>query len=269
MMAIYAAEAPPVLTVPMGTANLVAQYLGVPRSLVDVGLETLRSVAETSRTLRRMFPPKRRLLQRIAERVLRSLERHEIMRIDAGLANGQLFLIMAGVGFDAHIVHELARRRTGPISLASYAVPAATAVARYGFPVVCVEVEGRRVFERQGVVMIANLPQYGTGFPIVPGASPTDGKLDVVCLPCDSRVRLLELLVLAADGRHLTIDGVFRATARTLRISADREVPVQIDGDPGGSLPLSVSLAAHQVALIRPVLASPSADDRARSVAGS
>lgn len=117
--------------------------------------------------------------------------------------------------------------------------------------------------------MVANLPQYGTGFPIVPGSNPNDGKLDVVCLPCESRVRLLELLALTPDGRHLKVDGVFRGTARTLRISADREVPVQIDGDPGGSLPLHVSLAAQQIALIRPVTASPGGDDRAGSAVRS
>ena len=252
MLALYGPQAPPVLPVPMGTSNLIAQFLGMHRTLLDIGLEGVRALAEATPALRSMFPSRRAIALDVARRVLSSLERAEILRIDAGLANQQLFLIMTGVGFDAHIVHELARRRSGPVGLASYAFPAASAMARYRFPVVRVEVDGRRVFERQGVVMIANLPQYGTGFPIVPDARPDDRKLDVLCLPCDSRMRLVELLALAADGRHVNVDGAFRTKAQAVRVTAAHEVPVQIDGDPGGSLPLDVTLSPHQISLFRP-----------------
>jgi diacylglycerol kinase family enzyme len=49
-------------------------------------------------------------------------------QLDAATANGELFLLMAGIGLDAKIVHELDRLRSGPIDLTSYALPAALAL---------------------------------------------------------------------------------------------------------------------------------------------
>jgi diacylglycerol kinase family enzyme len=264
----------------MGTANLVGQYLGLERGFLAMGLEGIQALAHqvspqkllrrlpglrlgpmtlhprrtARRVLQRLLPPAAQVARESADRALRALDRAEIHRLDLGMANGRLFLLMAGVGFDAHVVHVLDERRSGPIGLLSYVLPAASAVARYGFPPIRVEVDGKRVFgPKPAVVMVANLPQYGTGFPIVPGARGDDRSLDVLCLPCNSRVRLGELFALAADQRHLTVTGAVTATGARVDIVADSPVPVQIDGDPGGTLPLNVTLHEAQLPLIRPV----------------
>lgn len=279
LLELFGADVPPILPVPMGTANLIGQYLGIERGLLSLGVEGARKLAHSlsaqeavrrlprlrlgstrlrprlaaRRILRRLLPPAAQVAREAADRVLRALARFEVHRIDAGTANGRLFLLMAGIGFDAHIIHALDERRSGPIGLLSYALPAASAVARYGFPPLRVDVDGERIFgPRQGVVMIANLPQYGTGFPIVPGARGDDGLLDVLCLPCASRAGLIELFALAAQQRHLNVPGAARTTGRSIHVTSAVAIPVQIDGDPGGTLPLAATLHAHQVPLVRP-----------------
>ncbi len=279
LVSLYDDQLPPVLPVPMGTANLLGQYLGLERGLLTMGIEGVRSLAHAfspeavmrrlpririgpahlhprrvaRRMLRRLLPPAAQVAREAAQRVLWSLDRAEIHEIDLGLANDRLFLLMAGVGFDAHIVHILDEHRSGPIGLLSYALPAASAVARYGFPPMRVDVDGRRVFgPKPGVVMIANLPQYGTGFSIVPGARGDDGLLDVLCLPCSSRVRLGELLALAADQRPLTVEGAVLTTGKVVDVTSTQAVPVQIDGDPGGTLPIHVTMHRRRLPLIKP-----------------
>lgn len=280
LIVLYGNQLPPVLPVPMGTANLVGQYLGLERGFLAMGMEGVQAMAHqlsphsvvrrlprlrlgpmtlhprrtARRILRRLLPPAAQVARESADRVTRALDRAEIHNLDLGIANGKLFLLMAGVGFDAHVVHVLDERRSGPIGLLSYVLPAASAVARYGFPPIRVEVDGRRVFgPKAGVVMVANLPQYGTGFPLLPGARGDDRKLDVLCLPCSSRVRLAELFALAADQRHLTVTGAVTATGSRVDIASEAPVPVQIDGDPGGALPLQVTLHDSQLPLIKPV----------------
>jgi len=280
LVVLYRDQLPPVLPVPMGTANLVGQYLGLERGLLAMGLEGVQGLAHqlsphkivrrlprlrlgpmtlhprrtARRVLHRLLPPAAQVARESADRAVRALDRAEIHKLDLGVANGRLFLLMAGVGFDAHVVHVLDERRSGPIGLLSYVLPAASAVARYGFPPIRVEADGKRVFgPKPGVVMVANLPQYGTGFPLVPGALGDDRKLDVLCLPCSSRVRLGELFALAADRRHLTVTGAVTATGSRVDIMSEAPVPVQIDGDPGGTLPLQVSLHESQLPLIKPV----------------
>ena len=269
LISLYGQDAPPVLPVAMGTANLMGQYLGLPRSVLDIGVEGVKSVAQgpamrvldrpgrpwqrVRRLVRRLLPDDDTLAERTAAGVLSALRRGQTTPLDLAQANGRLFLLMAGVGFDAHVVHALDQRRSGPIGLTSYALPAASAVAGYGFPPVRVEVDGRWLFgPRPGIVMVANVPHYGTGFPIVPAARPDDGLLDVVCLPASSRPELAKLFALAAVGGHLSAPGVARAAGRSVRVTADAPVPVQVDGDPGGTLPLQIEMLDARVRLIRP-----------------
>jgi len=55
--------------------------------------------------------------------VSRAVRRGRVVALDAGRANGKLFLLMVGVGYDAAVVHELARVRKGPIGYANYVLP--------------------------------------------------------------------------------------------------------------------------------------------------
>jgi len=213
---------PPVVVVPLGTANLMSKHLGVDWS---------------ERRLQRDLP------NAIAE--------HQVKSLDAATANGQLFLLMAGVGIDAHIVHELDRTRTGPIDITSYALPAALALQSYSYSPIEVEVDGKIVFGRKpALAFVGNVAEYGTGFPVLPMARSDDGVLDVCVLPCASRVDLLKLAMLVATGDHLRAEGVIYTTAKRVRIVASNEVPVQIDGEASGHLPLEIAMLQQRIPFI-------------------
>src|SRR5207248_2880051 len=107
---------PPLLTVPMGTANLLGRHLGT-------------------------LWPDRDLATRVAE----AIGAMRTVRLDAATANDELFLLMAGIGLDAKIVHELDRLRSGPIDLTSYALPAALALGFYTYPALTVWVDGKKL----------------------------------------------------------------------------------------------------------------------------
>ena len=80
----------PISVYPLGTANLLATYLGItadPR-------EMTRVVSDGA-----------------------------TIQLDAGRANGRLFLLMVGCGFDADVVERLHRHRNGHIHYWSYAKP--------------------------------------------------------------------------------------------------------------------------------------------------
>lgn len=275
-----AVRMPPILPVPMGTANLVGQYLGRPRTMLEIGVENARAVASDGLRagLRRMEaavlpsgleslgsqlqkagkavadgleePAAERAAQ-IGREVAETLRQGRLRPLDVGLANGRPFLLMAGIGFDAHVVHSLDRRRRGPIGLWSYAVPALSAVARYGFPPIEVSVDSVRRFGPQpAVVMVANLPPYGTGFPIIPTARGDDGLLDVVCLPCRSKAELAKIVSLAAVGQHLDVPGPHKFRGRVIELRSTQHVPVQVDGDPAAHLPLRCVLHGRQIRLL-------------------
>src|SRR5260221_7922004 len=124
----------------MGTVNLMGKHLGVNWSEENIG-----------------------------EEVARALEAGKVRQLDVARTNGGIFLLMAGVGFDAWVVHELDRLRSGPIDITNYILPTVKAVAGYRFPSLEVEVDGKIVFKRSpALALVGNIAEYGTGFPILP-----------------------------------------------------------------------------------------------------
>ena len=221
-----AAVAPPLLIVPLGTANLMGRHLGIrwrPATLTD--------------------------------QVALALARRRVVRLDTARVNGHLFLLVAGVGFDAHVVYELNRLRRGPIQVASYLAPTLLALRGYGFPPLAVTVDGQAVFGPEpGVAFIGNLPEYGTGFPILPYARADDGVLDVCVLPCRSRGDLVRLFLKAAVGEHLRTEGAVYVKGRHARIESPSgtPIPIQVDGDPAGHTPADIDLLPIRLPFIVP-----------------
>jgi diacylglycerol kinase (ATP) len=205
---------PPLLVVPLGTANLMGRHLGI------------RWKSKTLET-----------------DVTRVLGTHRVIKLDAARANGKLFLLMAGVGFDAHVVHELARIRTGPIRMTSYLLPAALAVKGCRYTPLHVWVDGREVFAANpGFAFVGNIAEYGTGFPILPHARSDDELLDICVLPCKTPTELVPLFLKAAAGEHLGMEGVVYVKGKHVRIESAEPVPVQLDGDFAGHTPVEIDL---------------------------
>lgn len=215
-------QMPPTLVVPLGTANLMARHLGLAWNPETIGDEVVSAVL-----------------------------RRKVRKLDAATANGQLFLLMAGVGIDAAVVHELDRIRNGPIDLTSYAMPALLALHGYNYPPLSVAIDGKPVLENQpAMAFIGNIREYGTGFPILTMASSFDGLLDVCVLPCESRWQVLRLLMAAATGDHVHEEGVIYQKAHRIEVSSRQPIPVQIDGDACGYTPLKVELLPYSVPFI-------------------
>lgn len=210
--------APSLAVFPRGTSNLVARDLGLPFRARD----NARVVAEG----------------------------HE-RRMDAGVANGRLFVACVGVGWDAHVVRLLTKARKGHITFASWLKPIAQAVFDYEFePFRVVAADGSSA---QGVfAMVLNTRPYAAFFTPVPGARSDDGHLDALVL---SRGNVLDFARWAWRGRAGTLDrdrsaAVLRSTG--FRVEAEKPLPVQIDGDVGGETPLDILVRPAAIRVLVP-----------------
>jgi diacylglycerol kinase family enzyme len=214
----------PLLPVPLGTANLVSLHLGIEWNM-----------------------------QTVVEQVAAAIGKGRVRLLDAGRANDQLFLLMAGVGFDAQVVYHLDRMRRGPIRFWDYLIPSAISFLDYSAYRLRVILDGEIIFpERRALAFVGNLAEYGTGFPVVPFARPDDGLLDVCVLPCKSREQLVRLFLLAAAGEHIQAEGGVYRRGRHVSIESPVEVPVQVDGDPAGHTPVHIDLLPVRLPFIVP-----------------
>jgi YegS/Rv2252/BmrU family lipid kinase len=217
-------ESPPLLPVPLGTANLMVSHLGFKWN--DETLED--GISEAIRSL-------------------------PIRTLDVASANGSLFLLMAGIGFDALVVHELDRIRKGPIHMLSYLKPTALALRDYNFPAIRVTVDGTVIWRSApAVAFVGNIREYGVGFSVLPFAKPDDGLLDVCVMPCANWFELAQWFLQAAAGQHVWSDKIKYLNGKHILIESKQEVPVQIDGDSAGHTPLEITLLPRRVPFIVP-----------------
>jgi diacylglycerol kinase family enzyme len=170
--------------------------------------------------------------------------------------NERLFLLMLGCGFDAEVVGRLHAYRTGPISRWSYARPILESMRAYKYPklsVTCYDAAGQALAEPQDArwAFVFNFPFYALGLEICNDADPRDGTLDVITFPGRTVWQGLFHLVAVLLGRHRRQRGVEVLRAARLRIAAEHPVPIQLDGDPAGHLPVDVRvLPNHWTAVI-------------------
>ncbi|HEY8749222.1 MAG TPA: diacylglycerol kinase family protein [Tepidisphaeraceae bacterium] len=215
---------PPLLPIPLGTANMMGKYLGIRFGKDD-----------------------------LPDRVANALRDPQPRLLDAGRANGKLFIQVVGVGFDAQVVYHLDRLRRGPISFWSYMLPSALALLEYEPAPLAVKVDGQEIFAEQcGFAFIGNLAQYGTGFPILVDARPNDGLLDVCAVQCESREKLIHLFLTAATGEHPYIEGSVYRKGKHVEVTSSSSIRVEIDGDPGGVTPVNIDLLPIRLPFIVP-----------------
>jgi diacylglycerol kinase family enzyme len=178
------------------------------------------------------------------------------VRFDAGSANGRVFLLMAGCGFDAEVVRRVHARRTGHVSNLTYCRPILAAISNYSFPEIQVHWEHRDCGDVQTPWSVRwlfafNLPCYA-GLSMASQADGTDGLLDVWGLRRGGLISGLGYLAAILARLHHRLPSYAARRVRRLRLTSEAEVPYQLDGDPGGILPLDLDILPGRLTLVIP-----------------
>lgn len=199
----------PITVLPTGTENLFARHFGLSRDPVR-----LASTIATGRTF----------------------------RIDLGGTRSRRFALMAGIGFDADVVtrhHHLRLGRSGiarPTNRGAYVESVLRSSFEYRFPPLTVAIvdPGAEEILVGATAFVFNMPRYALGLPFAPSAREDDGWLDLVVFRDPGPFRALHYLWTVVRGIHLVRSDVYHRKVRRLVVSAGANVPVQLDGDPGG-----------------------------------
>lgn len=224
-----------------GTARLVAEktVAGTPLTILPLGTENLLAQhLELSTDA-----------QALAMRIAAGLT----VPLDAGQANGRLFTLMVGCGFDADVVRRLHHERRGHIHHLSYVKPIVDAIRNYDYPPLRVHYRtatGKSAVLTARWVFVVNLPRYAGGLNFAPEASGTDGLLDICTFREGSLWSGLLYLGGVVFGQHQGMEDFFQARSTEIKIESKAKVPYQIDGDPGGDLPLSIGVLPQRLTVL-------------------
>ncbi len=215
----------PLLIVPSGTENLLANELGF-----DERLKT----------------------------VIKAFEAGCIRPLDLGSANGKCFTSIVGFGFDGRVVERVSRQRRGHIDYFDYFWPIWRTFWSYEFHPMKVEVDTEVIFDGRGLVFVGNISRYALGLKISANASFGDGLLDVCIYKCACRSHLVKHSVMTVLKQHTHCRDVIYRQGKKITVSSDSvNIKTEIDGDPGPALPVEIEVIPHAVNCVVPEGAKP------------
>jgi len=212
--------------VPMGTGNLVATNLGVPKRL------------ESAVTV--LLEGERRTI--------------DLGRVKTGRKD-MLFAVACGVGFDAEVMKSTtkkAKNRFGKLAYAASVVRKRGSVRNVDHEI---EVDGHSLSTPAMQVLVANFGQTGLGVTPRLEIKPDDGTLDVLVLQASGPVSGLAAAWEAIRQRRRGRSSggrVYRAHGRSIRVSAKAKRLVEIDGTVIGETPVEISIRPSSLTVLAP-----------------
>jgi diacylglycerol kinase (ATP) len=207
---------PPMAVIPLGTANVLAQEIGLKLSSGKIASAILHGRRIS------VFP---------------------------GRANGRYFLMMGGVGFDAEVVAHVdpeLKRRTGRFA---YLVEVLHQSWRHRFETCGGEIDGTPFKARW--VVVCNGRHYGGPFVAAPLARLTEPGFSV-CLLNGARHDIPRYGAALLLGRLKHQHDVRILPAHRVRIDSPIGYKVQGDGDIIGCLPIEIVAAERSIELVVP-----------------
>ena len=214
----------PLGILPGGTANVLATELGIAR-----GLE------RAARQFHEWVP------ERISLGLFRSSTASE----------PRYFLLMAGVGLDAHIVYNLSATLKAAAGKVAYWVGGFSQLGRR-FPEFEVTAEGRTI--RVSFALVSRVRNYGGDLTIAPTISLLDPEFELVLFEGTNSFRYLKYMLGVVTRRLEGMRGItiLRTRAVSLRCPEDRRIYVQLDGEYAGHLPADIEAVPDALTLLVP-----------------
>jgi diacylglycerol kinase (ATP) len=214
------AALPELALVPAGRANNIARALGIPSDRLGALEIAARAEARPLDALRVRTPGR------------------SLLAVEA-----------VSAGFQAEARHAYAAGNSADLRSGLRAF--AAQLRRYAPYRIAARLDGVELgTERAAQVFLSNLPFFGFGFEVNPGADPADGRLEAVLLDAAGRLSLLRLLGAAYRGRHLGRPGVVRVSGR--RAELTHPVPLVADTVPLGTTTASVSVEPARLRVAAP-----------------
>ncbi len=182
---------------PAGTANLLANNLGVP-----IDLEQAVAVG---------------------------LHGHD-RTIDVGKMNGEHFAVMAGIGMDARMIRDADAGLKDRFGRAAYVWTGARSTRGALFHTK-VDIDGHTWFDDDAsCVLVANVGSIAGGITAFEHARPDDGRLDVAVVTADGAWQWMRTVTRAAVGHAEKSPLVEVTQAHRIKVTTKKPQPYELDG---------------------------------------
>jgi len=213
---------------PVGTGNMWAKQLGIPTYTLTNPLR-LHEAAN-------------------------GLAEGPIRLVDVGQVNSSYFLCWAGIGLDAQVTTEMEPRQryTKRLGMLPYAIAAVLVARDFQGVRTRVSLDGNVVRGRTLLILVSNIQQYIGVLNVAREARMDDGLLDVFIFKGLGFQYAVRHLLKLISQRYLQDPQIVHRQARHIEVWTERVIPVQVDGDPIGTTPVTLKVVPCALRVLVP-----------------
>ncbi len=210
-------DAPLLAVCPLGTANVVAAEVGLAIDPAAIAATVLHG---------------------------------KVFSLAPGLANGRRFLMMAGVGFDAHVVAGIRPAIKRRLGKGAYVLETLRQLWRFNFPGYRLTIDG--VAYQCASAIIAKGHFYAGRFICAPDARLDDPRFQICVFRWNGPLAVVYYALAMGMGLVPRAPGVTLVWGSSVEVTSLDGDPVQGDGDTVAVLPLTASVAPARLRVLVP-----------------
>jgi YegS/Rv2252/BmrU family lipid kinase len=175
----------------------------------------------------------------------------------SGRSEKRHFVLMAGIGFDAHVATKVQPLLKKLIGSAAYSFAAWNELFKYRHSEITVKIDGingknNKKIVKGSFVVIGNTKLYGAKLKIAAKASIKDGLLDVCIFKGKDLVSFFRYALGTLTAQHTGFSDIEYFKAKRIKVSSKPKVLCHVDCEVIGKTPIEVSVVPKAINIIVP-----------------
>lgn len=226
-----------------GTLHEVINGIGLGGSNIDLGIIPAGTTNDFARALK---------IPMDVRQACRVIASGRVQKTDLGSINGRLFINIAGGGILTNITYEVPSKLKTYLGQLAYYAKSIEELPRLK-PVKVRLATPEIVFEDEIMLFLtANSSSVGGFVHLAPGASLTDGLLDLIVVKRINLAEFLQLAAMALYGDHINHPKVLYLQTPYVEITSTEIISLNTDGEYAGQLPCKIQAHPQLVNIIVP-----------------
>jgi diacylglycerol kinase (ATP) len=227
-----------------GTLNEVVAGVSPFEKRPKIGLIPMGTTNDFARALR---------IPRDIEKAVDIILANDTIPVDVGIMNDRHFINIAGGGKLTELTYDVPSKLKTMIGQLAYYIKGIEMLPSLKASQVRIEYDGE-VFDEEAMLFLVGLTNSVGGFEkLAPESSINDGFFTLLILKKCNIADFIRLATLALRGEHLEDPLVISRKAKHIKVSADTQVQLNLDGEYGGDAPATFENLYRHIEVFVPI----------------
>lgn len=209
----------PVAILSSGTVNDFANYMKIPKNIMDF---------------------------------YDMIKRENTIDVDLGKVNSEYFVNVAAGGMLSNVGYQVLPETKMVLGRMAYYIEGLKEITLQNFEPIRLSIESEECSLDEEVLLfvISNSSSIGGFKKLAPKADVMDGLLDIVIIKKSGVQDLASIFINIFSGDHINHPNVLYFKSKSVKLDANQNVPIDIDGEYGGKLPATFEIVPKAFRII-------------------